>query len=63
MATGTHWVPKHRWRLGKTGTHPGYKRRNRPKGKKKILGKKYIMQEIRNESGEFRGWKRVVRKK
>lgn len=52
------YVKPHKWKLGKTGRHPGYWRNKRPKGKKRIVGKQYIMREVRDEQGYFRGWKR-----
>ena len=58
MAKGKHYVPGHKWKRGRDGTHPGYFRKTRPKGKKRIIGKSYTMQEIRDEQGYLRGWKR-----
>lgn len=55
------YVPPHRWRNGKAVRHPGYWRVNRPKGKERILGKHYIMQEVRDRNGLFKGWQRVKR--
>ena len=58
MAT-YHYVPKHRWSEGKDGTHPGYRRRNRPAGKKRIISKRPMrgLYTVRNENGQFLGYK------
>jgi len=55
------FVPAHRWRNGKAVRHPGYWRKLRPKGKKKIIGKQYVLREVRDENGMFKGWKRIRR--
>ncbi len=53
------YVPRHPWSLGKTGTHPGYWRKNRPKGKKLIVSKiPTELYSVRDEQGFYRGWKR-----
>ncbi len=54
-------VPPHKWSLGKNGRHPGYWRTSRKKGKKLKTGKTYMMKEVRDEHGFFRGWRRVKR--
>ena len=53
------YVHPHRWRNGKAVRHPGYWRPNRKLGKERILGKQYIMREVRDENGMFKGWKRI----
>ena len=51
------YVPPHRWRHGKSGRHPGYWRFKRPKGKKRIVGKKIPnLYPVRDEYGQWRGF-------
>ncbi len=49
------YIPPHKWKPGKTGKHPGYWRKKRPKGKKRIIGKKPILYSVRDEYGQWRG--------
>jgi len=57
---GMVYVPSHKWKLGKDGTHPGYYRKKRPIGKKRIIGKNvYRYKNIRDEHGHILGIKRV----
>ena len=36
MVKGKHYVPAHKWKPGKTGRHPGYWRKTRGKGRRRI---------------------------
>lgn len=56
---GKVYVRPHRWKHGKSGRHPGYWRPERKLGKERILGKQYVMREVRDKNGLFKGWKRV----
>ena len=37
-----HWVPKHRWKLGRNGSHPGYWRTTRQKSKRVVINKRPV---------------------
>ena len=56
------WVPRHKWKLGKAVSHPGYWRTKRPKGMKRIVGNKpVLLYPVYNEYRERMGWKRKNR--
>ena len=57
---GYHYVPGYKWKLGRKGTHPGYKRKNRPKGKKRILSRPPDnLRLVRDEYGQWKGYKLI----
>ena len=57
---GYHYVPGHKWKLGHNGRHPGYKRKTRKKGKKRILTKlPSNLRGVRDENGLFKGYKLI----
>ena len=53
-----NYVPKYKWKLVKNGTHSGYWRKGRPKGKK-IKTDKYPVKLYprRDENGRILGYK------
>ena len=53
-------VKAHNWKKGKNGRHPSYDRKVRPKGKKKIKGKKVTKSiRIRDEYGRVIGTRTI----
>jgi len=59
MMVKKHYVPRHKWSNSKTGSHPGYWRKTRPKGKKVKIEKKIIRGRIRRDqkTGYILGYK------
>jgi len=52
----SEYVRGHRWSLGRDGTHPGYYRKKRPKGRKRIVDKKpNLLYAVRDQYGHFEG--------
>lgn len=57
MKKGKVYIKPHRWKRGKNKRHPGYYRKKRPKGKKKIISKKPVkLYPIRDEYGRILGY-------
>lgn len=57
MAAAKVWVKPHKWKKGKKGTHPGYWRKKRPKGKRKIISPKPVrLYSVMDEYGRKMGW-------
>jgi len=56
--TGLVVVPAYKWSKGRNGTHPGYTRKKRPKGKRVIVAKQPTrLYQARDEYGRRLGFR------